>query len=223
MKKLILLSTLILLGFALPAQTQQGYVKTKGRMVNGKLVPGQGLKGATVSIQGRTSVSVQNHNGSFSFPIPSKSFIIKSVTKNGYKLVDADIIGQPFHYSNNPIYLVMETPEKQLQDQLDTERKIRHTLQQQLQQRENQIEALKEQQVITINEYNEAREKLYKEIDKNNLLVKDMAKRYALIDYDQLDEFYQQVAYLIDNGELSKADSLLKTRGNINKQITNRK
>ena len=58
MKKFYLLSIALMLGIMLSAQTQQGYVKTKGRMVNGQHVPGQGLKGATVSIKGRTAVSV---------------------------------------------------------------------------------------------------------------------------------------------------------------------
>ena len=56
MKKIILLSTILLLNLAAYSQTQQGYVKTKGRMVNGQLVPGQGLKGATVSVKGRTAI-----------------------------------------------------------------------------------------------------------------------------------------------------------------------
>lgn len=41
MKKYCLLSALILLSLTLPAQTQQGYVKTKGRIVDGKYVPGK--------------------------------------------------------------------------------------------------------------------------------------------------------------------------------------
>ena len=48
-----------------------------------------------------------------------------------------------------------------------------------------------------------------------------MAKRYAELDYDQLDEFYRQVSYCIENGELVKADSLLNTRGNLSVQVEN--
>ena len=68
MKKLFLLAAAMILGIMLSAQTQtqQGYVKTKGRMVNGKLVPGQGLKGATVSVHGRTTVLVNKDDGAFS-------------------------------------------------------------------------------------------------------------------------------------------------------------
>jgi hypothetical protein len=48
------------------AQTQQGIVKTRGRMVNGVLKPGVGLQGATVQVKNRSAV-VSGANGKFSF------------------------------------------------------------------------------------------------------------------------------------------------------------
>ena len=58
MKKFFLLSAIMAAGIMLSAQSQQGYVKTKGRMVDGEYVPGQGLKGATVSIKGKTTIMI---------------------------------------------------------------------------------------------------------------------------------------------------------------------
>lgn len=201
------------------AQTQQGYVKTKGRMVDGKHVPGQGLSGAIVSIQDRTSVSVQNDDGSFSFPIPAKTFIVKSVQKNGYELVDADVIRKPYNYSTNPIYLVMETPKQQLQDQLDSERKIRRTLQRQLQKRENELDALKEAHEITLEEYQQSLQKLYAEQENNEKFIANMAKKYAQLDFDQIEGSNKKLREYILNGELKKADSLLNAKGDINADI----
>ena len=63
MKKRLTLFVTLFFATTVFAQTQQGYVKTKGRMVNGQLVPGQGLKGATVSIKGRTAVLVNSDDG----------------------------------------------------------------------------------------------------------------------------------------------------------------
>jgi hypothetical protein len=62
-------------------------------------------------------------------------------------------------------------------------------------------------------------QKLYQDQENNEQLIKDMAKRYSELDYDQLDEFYRKVSYYIENGELMKADSLLKTRGDITAQV----
>ena len=73
-------------------QTQKGFVKTKGRMINGKQVPGLGLVGATVDIQGGNSYNVQNKDGSFSFPIQSQTFMVKSVLKKDYQLVAVEAL-----------------------------------------------------------------------------------------------------------------------------------
>ena len=219
MKKLILLSTTMLLGIMLPAQTQQGYVKTKGRMVNGQLVPGQGLKGATVSIKGRTAVLVNTDDGAFSFPIAESQFRLDSVKKKGYQLVDLDACPKTYRYSGNPLYIVMETPEQQLQDKLSAERKIRRNLKKQLQAKEDEIEALREENKISLEEYQRTMQKLYEEQESNEQLISDMAKRYSELDYDQLDEFYRQISYCIENGELMKADSLLRSRGDIKEQV----
>ena len=218
-KTLFLLLPILLLSIAVSAQTQQGYVKTKGRMVDGKHVPGQGLKGATVSIKGRTAVVVNANDGAFSFPIPESQFRVDSVRKKGYQLVDMDAVAKIYRYSANPIYLVMETPEQQWEDQLSAERKIRRTLTNQLHQREDEIEALKEQQKISDEEYRQALQKLYEETDQNDQLVKDMVERYSKIDYDQLSEFDQKISEFILNGELIKADSMLRTKGDINQRV----
>ena len=152
MKRFFILAAAMMLGIMLSAQTQtqQGYVKTKGRLDDkGNLIPGHGLKGATVSIKGRTTVLVNTDDGAFSFPVPEAQFRLDSVRKKGYQLVDMDACPRTYKHSSNPIYLVMETPEQQLQDELVAERKIRRTLTDQLPQGEVELEALKEQMKIT--------------------------------------------------------------------------
>lgn len=129
-RRVVLFCLAVLTAVAASAQTQQGFVKTKGRVVNGKHVAGKGLQGAVVALHGRSSVGVQNANGSFSFPVVGKSYTVQSVTKNGYQLVDADAAPKAYAYSSNPLYLVMETPGQQQADRVDAERKLRRTLQQ---------------------------------------------------------------------------------------------
>ena len=218
-RKSILFFFLLLTPLFSIAQTQQGYVKTKGRMVNGKHVPGQGLKGATLSIKGRATVLVNADNGSFSFPVTNQQFRLDSVKKKGYQLVDYEVCPKSYTYSPNPIYILMETPEQQLQDKLDAERKIRRNLQKQLQAKEDELEALKGSGKITVKDYQNSMQKLYSQQESNERLIEDMAQRYASLDYDQLDAFYRQVSYFIENGELTKADSMLNSRGDIGQQV----
>ena len=219
MKNALTFAIVMLLCIAASAQTQQGYVKTKGRMVNGKLVPGQGLKGATIAVRGRTTVLVNSDEGAFSFPAPDGQYHLDSVKKNGYQLIDMDLCPRSYKTSPNPLYIVMETPEQQLQDKLNAERKIRRNLQKQLQEKEDEIEALKEDNKISLEEYQKSMQKLYEEQESNEQLISDMAKRYSALDYDQLDEFYRQVSYFIESGELVKADSMLNTRGDLGRQV----
>ena len=115
------------------AQTQRGYVKTKGRLAtDGKVIPGVRLSGATINIKNRSALT-SAENGTFSFPIPGKSYIVQNVRKNGYLLIDAEQL-RSYSYSSNPLILVMETPEQQAEDKLMAEKKINRTLRRTLQQ-----------------------------------------------------------------------------------------
>ncbi len=216
---IILLLTFLCSAATSFAQIQQGVVKTRGKMVNGTHVPGQGLPGAVVSVKGRGKVLVQNENGEFSFSTPDSKFKLDSVSKKGYVLVDFDCVGQELTQSENAVNLVMETPSKLMEDRLAAERKIRRSLQQQLAAKEDELEALKEQNKITVEEYNKLLQELYSQQESNEKLIAQMAEKYSKLDYDQLDDFYRQVADYILAGNLVKADSLLNSRGNLNTAI----
>ena len=210
--KVIVLFIFVMCSVFTNAQTQQGVVKTRGKMVNGKHVAGQGLSGATITLQGRSRVLSQG-NGTFSFPVQNKTFMVQGVQKQGYQLVDADAAPKAYQYSTNTFYLVMDTPDQQAEDRLSAERKIRRTLQRQLQQREDELEEMKER--LTQEEYHRRLAQLYEDQKNNEKLIADMAKEYSQIDYDQLDELNRQISDAILNGELTKADSLLRSKGDM--------
>ena len=56
MKRILSLVFVLVSVFSYADSVQQGCVKTRGRMVNGKHVPGQGLPGSIVSIKDRTAI-----------------------------------------------------------------------------------------------------------------------------------------------------------------------
>lgn len=198
------------------AQNQQGYVKTKGRLGNnGAVIKGNRLPGATVTVKGRNAV-VSGNNGSFTLSVPGNNYYLQDVQKKGYVIIDPEMLSRQYVYSMNPLILVLESQEQLLDDKLQAERRIRRTLQRQLQQREDEIDALREENKITKLEYQEQLQKLFDDQDNNEKLIGDMAERYSKIDYDQLDEFNTQISNYILEGEIKKADSLLKTKGDIN-------
>ena len=220
MKRLLFILFSFVVAFALSAQTQTGYVKAKGRLAaDGKVVAGKRIGGATVQVKDRSAV-VSSASGDFSFPLASQNFYIQSVTKNGYVLVDRDIISKQYVYSANPLVIVLESPDEQLDQRLAAERKIRRTLQRDLQKKEDEIEALKEQNRITAEEYRMRLQNIYEQQEKDEKLIADMAERYVKVDYDQIDEFNRRVNEYILNGDLAKADSLVSSKGNINDAIS---
>lgn len=91
MKRTIWLITFTLLSLWATAQTQQGIVKTRGRMVNGVLQKGTPLPGATVLVKNRSAV-VSKQNGTFAFPVSENTFLLQSVKKQGYEMVDMEKI-----------------------------------------------------------------------------------------------------------------------------------
>ena len=202
------------------AQTQQGIVKTRGRMVDGQLVKGERLAGATITLNfGNPLVSLEE--GSFSFSVPAaKTFSLVSATKQGYTLADPEYTQRSFTYSaQNPFYVVLEDEKQRLADINAATRKVRKTLLARLEKLEEEIETLKKQNKLTELEYQERLQQLYDNQSNSEKLIKEMAERYATTDYDQLDEFNRQVQMYIEEGELQKADSLIRSKGNMEQRV----
>lgn len=219
MKRLSVAFLLFFMTINCLAQVQQGIVKTRGRMVDGQLVPGIRLQGATITLNiGNPLVS--GDNGTFSFVVPSdRKYSLVSVRKSGYTLADIEYTSRSFAYSQDPFYVVLED-EKQRQADINAAiRRIRRTLENKLKEREDEIEQLKERSEIAEDEYQKKLSALY--ATQSNLLplITMMAERYASTDYDQLNEYNRQVQLYIEEGELQKADSLIRSKGDIEQRV----
>ena len=200
------------------AQTQQGYVKTKGRMISGKYYEGQRIQDATIQIKDRSAV-ITKKDGSFSFSVPSRAYSLQKVEKQGYILLDQDVLYRQYTYSSDPLVLVMEDKAQLEADRRALERQIRRVTDAELQRRSAELDSLKEQNRITEEKYRELLSKLNDDYDNNESLIKDMVDHYNRLDFDLLDEFNRRVTDAIINGNLDEADSLIRTKGNIEKRI----
>jgi len=212
MKKIISIIIAILLPIIAMAQTQQGYVKTKG-YVNKK---GSRLPEAIVVVEGGNSAKC-NKNGDFK--LNGSRYYIKNVIKNGYVLTDPDQVNKTYNHSNSPLIFVMETPDEQLEQRLDDADKIRAILTNELNKKKQELEKLKNENKISKEKYLKLRQQLNEYQIKNEKLIEVMAERYSKIDYDQISDFDREFNQYILNGELTKADSLLNTKGDINSHI----
>ena len=216
MAKKLLLFFILTVVLNASAQTQQGYVKTKGRLGNnGNVIAGSRIQGATIQIKGRTAVLSQA-DGTFSIPIPAQKFYLQNVQKQGFVLTDPDILSRQHNYSADPLVLVMEDKAQQEAERRAIERKISRKLYAELEKRQDEIDALLEQNKISEEKYRELLQELDRHQDDNERIIKDMALRYSRIDFDNVDDFNRRISNCIINGHLTEADSLLRTKGDVN-------
>ena len=221
MKRVVLIVCFLASVSAGFAQTQQGYVKTKGRLgSNGQVIAGVRLTGATVRLKGQNVVS--QASGTFSFVVSNKKYTVLDIQKKDYQLYDREQL-RDYSYSSNPLILVLEKPEDRESDKLMAQQKISRTLRRQLQQREDELERLKEENKITQQEYQRVYNELYSDEKKNQELIESMAEKYASMDFDQMDEENRKIKTLILNGELQKADSIINSKGSLEDRIASYK
>ena len=179
---------------ALSAQTQQGFVKTKGRLgSNAQVIHGTPLSGVMVTVKGHNSV-VSGQDGKFSLVIPDNNYYLQSVQKKDFVLVDPDVLSKQYFHSKNQLVLVLENQAQQAADRRAMERKIISNLYAQLQKRSDELEALREQHQITEEKYREMLQQLNRDQDDNEKIIKEMVERYSKIDFDQIDEFNRRVS-----------------------------
>ena len=214
--------TLMTLSVQAKTYTQQGIIKTKGRMLNdGSVEPGTTLPATFVTIRGGNTWE-SDSNGKISFPVDKDSpFYIQKVQKSGYILTDYDLLSHALKYSNStPIYITLEKQGDKTADELAAAQKIRRTLNNKLLAQKCEADSLLAANKIAEDEYRSLLQKLLENQTAAEMLVKSMSEEYAKIDFDQVDDFNRRISSMILNGELQEADSLLSTKGDLNKDIT---
>lgn len=219
MKRCTLFALYLLFSVCVTAQTQQGYVKTKGRMTgSGKVTVGIRIAGVAIKQKSGNAV-VSSESGAFTLSIPQKSFYLQAVEKQGYVLSDPDVLAKQYTQSANPLVLVMDDKKQLENDRRAIERKISNSLYAQLEKRSAELEALKEQNKITEEKYQKLVDQLNQDQDDNEHIIKEMAERYLKMDFDVVDEFQRKVSDYILNGRLTEADSLLNSRGDLSSRV----
>ena len=220
MKRFFVFFYLLLLLYAsASSQIQQGLVKTPGRInTDGEYVPGKGISNVLVKVKGANEVNSGN-TGCFSLKLLKTKFYLENVIKNGYVLVDNDLLSKEYSISPDTFKIVLAAPQEQLDAELANERRIRRNLTRQLQKREDEIEELYASNKILKAERDSALQQLYSAHANNEKLIKDMVERCSRIDFDNLDEYNRKISEYILEGELVKADSMLNSKGDIHSRI----
>ena len=201
------------------AQTQQGYVKTRGKLAaDGKtVVAGERLSNAIVTIENLSPVK-SGANGAFSFALPAGTnhYRLQGAELKGYTLADPDAIRQTHTYSKDlPLIVVLEDM-KQREADLEAARKsVRNVMKREIRKKQDELDSLRDVHAITQAKYDSLMRDFWEYRQSSENLVNEMAERYVSTDYDQLDDFNRQVQAYIESGQLTKADSMIRTKGSL--------
>lgn len=219
MKKSICILMCMLVSLIVSAQTQQGYVKTKGRLgSNGTNIKGQPIAGVLVQAKGHNAV-VSNQSGKFSMHLKGEKYGLLKIQKEGYILMDPDMLSRQYTQSKDPLLIVMENQAQLAAERKSIERQIKSNLYTQLNRRNDEIKLLREQNKISEDKYLELQLQLNSAQEDNERIIKEMVDAYACIDFDQIDELQRQVSHLILNGDLTEAEALINSKGDIRSRV----
>ena len=209
--RLLILIPFMLICATLNAQTQEGYVKTLGRP-NQK---GMALSGVSVRVKGEHNPVLSKADGTFAMlnvgAKDGEAYSLQEVTKKGYELNEPDIIGRQLAFSEKVRLTIVMVSSAQLQaDMQRIENNAYKVAEKNYKMRLAALEKEKEYNAVTADEYHRCLEDLQDGFERYQLLIDGLAEHYAHVDYDLLDEKGHEINTCIENGELEKADSLIK-------------
>ena len=211
MKRLILLSAILVANLFLSAQTQQGYVRTLGRPEKAGVPLGE----VNIKVKGQHNAVNSNGDGTFEMVLEGlrngDAYSLSQVRKNGYELNESDFIGRPLAFSDKVRLEIVMVSSAQLQaDKRRIENNAYKTAEKNYQAQYDLLEKQLNDNDISAEQYRERILELQDKFERYQSLIDGLAEHYAHTDYDLLDEKDREINLCIENGELERADSLIR-------------
>lgn len=192
------------------AQTQQGYVKTIGRPGRA----GSSLDGVVVRISGNINDALSNSEGKFSFPVREKRFRFSRISKKGYELADKDFLHYYHGYTpHSPITIALVSRAELQKEREIIEKQVQKKLEARFQKENAILEKKLERNQLTTDVFNKQLLALHEKYDNIDTLVSILSERYARTDYDNIDSLRLLINQYIKDGELERAQQLIKSKG----------
>lgn len=192
------------------AQTQQGYVKTIGRPG----WAGSSLDGVVVRISGNINDALSNAEGKFSFPVREKRFRFSRISKKGYELADKDFLHYYHGYTpHSPITIALVSRAELQKEREIIEKQVQKKLEARFQKENAILEKKLEKNQLTTDVFNKQLLALHEKYDNIDTLVSILSERYARTDYDNIDSLRLLINQYIKDGELERAQQLIKSKG----------
>ena len=209
-KTTTLLLLLTLLWQCLPAQTQQGHVRTLGRPDK----KSKALKGVTIRVKGEHNPVISDSVGSFSLMLPGlkngDAYTLQQVQKSGYELNETSLIGQQQAFSTKvPLEIVMVSLKQLQADKQRIENNAYKVAEKNYNAKLKQLEEQISNHSISNEQFQEEQKALQEKFERYQTLIDGLADHYAHTDFELLDENEREINLCIENGDLERADSLI--------------
>lgn len=193
---------------------QQGYVRTIKRPNREP----QRLAGVTLRVRGDHNATMTDEKGEFSLLLPGveagQPYIISMVMKSGYELREPEFKGRKQAYSTEvPLEILMVSQKDLLADRMAIEEKARENIEKHYQEKLAQLDEELAAARLTNEQYEQKVMELEEKYESFDMLLEQMTRRYAVTDYDQLDETTIRINQHIEMGELDEAEQIIKDKG----------
>ena len=158
--------------------------------------------------------SKSDENGVFKLSLKGEKFVIDSVRKRGYSVTYPEDVYKSHYLSKNDLIIYLTDVVASSKESQAIQNKQIKNLNKTIKNQSKQIDQLKSD---TLNKSKKL-EELNNKWEIAVKLLPKIGEEYARINFDLLDEFDQEMTYLTYNCELERADSLLKTQGDLNQR-----
>lgn len=214
MKKILISALLLFYIIVANAQEQIGIVKAIGRPGQ----PGKPIENVMVRAQGSVNASLSDSSGYFSLALNhyelGQAYTLSRVSRMGYRLVDEDVIGRKYPYSDEvPLEISMVSNDVYNKTKSEIENKVRARIEEEYQRKYDELQQQLEARTISEEKHIKELCALNDYYDKSENLISKLADRYAKIDYDHLDSLDMLINSYIEQGELEEAEALIESKG----------
>lgn len=222
MKKVSAILTLLVVPFLSFAQIQSGKVRTAGTLTN----KGEPISGVSIKMCGNYNLVLSNQQGNFEVQMTGLKngdpISVERVFKPGYVLLDENYIYSEKSFSTRvPLEIVMKSKaliEKERREIEETAYANINTL---YEQRLCQLDSALRESLISAEDKQKELEILQEQYQAYESLITTLSKHYSMMDYDIMSDIDVEINRCIRDGDLLRADSLLNSKGKLDRRINN--
>ena len=223
MKRILTAIVFCLLALSAAAQTQREQIviiETPAELNEDCSIKREGepISGAVIHISDG-NIYESDTVGKLSFYVANEArYSASKVSKENYELISTDIITPGRSYTKSPSYVLMQKSSKLIEAELAEEKRQNTNIKAELKKRDGQIEELKRQNLISEKEAEAERIELYNNYANAMNNIRESAREKVRLDYARMSIFDRQFEFFLRTNKLKSADSLLATKGDIERR-----